>query len=125
MKTVLAVLCWLGVAVMLGSCSSSDSGSSGGGTSYPQVTYEKFTPSGGDERVRCFNADSNTITTMQICTWNCAYYNNSATPQKWVLTFDEALVCTPNGEFDDEGNALEDCSPQLAVVNQQASACQI
>ena len=123
MKTVLTVMCWLGVAIMLTACNGSDSGSSGGGGDYPQVSFEK-TGSGDSERVVCYNANSNTITTKQICTWNCAYYESN-TPRYVELTFDEALVCQPTGEVDDEGNAVEECEVQLALTNTHTSACRI
>jgi hypothetical protein len=123
MKTVLTVMCWLGVAIMLGACSDSDSGSSGGGGDYPQVSFEK-TGSGDTERVVCYNATSNTITTSQICIWNCAYYE-SDTPQYVKLTFGQGTVCYDTGETDDEGNAIQECNLELALLDRETGACRL
>ena len=114
MKTVLTVMCWLGVAIMLASCNGS-SGSSGGGGDYSQVSFEKFGTE-PNERVRCYNANSNTVTTVQICTWNCAYYE-SDTPSYVQLTFN--YVCT---KVNDDGDCEDE---ELALTNVVRGECRI
>ncbi len=72
MKTVLSVFCCLCVLVMLTGCDNGDDGGSSGGPGrWPTVS---FTIDDNDN-ITCFNADSNVITTKQICIWNCAFYH--------------------------------------------------
>lgn len=90
MKTVLSVLCWLGIVVMLTGCDNGDddSGTAGGYGAWPEVSFAI----GDNGTVICYNADSNVITTKQICTWNCALYESNQ-PRYVKLTFDETQVC--------------------------------
>ena len=86
MKTVLSVLCWLGIVVMLTGCDNGDddSGTAGGRGDWPEVSFAV----GDDGTVICYNADTNVITTNQTCTWNCAIYatnNPNNAPRKVVL----------------------------------------
>lgn len=95
MKTVLSLLCWLCVVVMLTGCDNGDDGgSSSARGDFPQVSFLINESTG---QVTCYNADSNVITTQQICTWNCAYYEGRA-PSKVTLYFDEGLVCEKSAD---------------------------
>ena len=135
MKTVLSVLCWLGIVVMLTGCDNGDDdgGTAGGGGNWPDVS---FTLNADGNSVTCFNADSNVITTNQTCTWNCAIYatnNPTNAPRKVVLRFDEALVCQQTGigtEIDpdtgEETEVIEEtCENQFALVKEDFYYCQI
>ncbi len=134
MKTVLSVLCWIGIAVMISGCDNGDddSGTAAGRGDWPAVSFQV------DENgnVTCFNADSNVITTTQTCTWNCAIYavNNSGNaPRKVVLQFDEALVCRESGKETtidpDTGEEVEtiteECTNEVALVKEDFYHCQI
>ena len=133
MKTVLSVLCWIGIAVMISGCDNGDdSGTAGGRGNWPQVSFQVD----DNGNVVCYNADSNVITTNQTCTWNCAYYavNNSGNaPRKVVLRFDEALVCNDSGietEVDPETGeetvtVTQDCNNEIALVKEDFYPCQI
>lgn len=119
MKTVLSVFCWLGVLLMLASCDSGSSSSSGGRGDWPQVSFLKNEK--GDV-VFCYNADSNVITTVQVCTWNCALYHSSQ--PRWVqLTFSDALVCQPTGEEDEDGEPVLECEVELALTGEKFREC--
>jgi hypothetical protein len=120
MKTVLSVVCSLGVLVMLAACDNGDS-SSGDRGDFADVSFVKQTVN-GEEIVTCYNADNNVRTTNQVCTWNCAYYHSSE--PRWVqLTFDEALICNPTGEEDEDGNAVQECNLEMALVGEKFGAC--
>jgi hypothetical protein len=134
MKTVLSVLCWLGIVVMLTGCNNGEdsSGSAGGRGDWPVVSFTVD----NNGNVTCYGADSNVITTKQICTWNCAYYdvNNSGNaPRKVVLRFDEALVCQATGTetvTDPDTNeeitqVVETCENEVALVKEDFYYCEI
>lgn len=124
MKTILSFLCCITMVAFITSCDNGDSGgSSGGGGDYPQVSFVKTTV-GGEERVTCYNADNYSLTTAQICTWNCAYYN-TAQPQFVQLTFNDGLICVPTGEVDETGAPIEECEIELALVDQELGACRL
>jgi len=91
MKTVLSVLCWIGIAVMISGCDNGDDdgGTAGGYGDWPQVS---FRIDEGSENVTCYNSNSNVVTTNQVCTWNCAYYGGGQ-PRYVQLTFGDSLVC--------------------------------
>jgi hypothetical protein len=91
MKTVLSVLCWIGIAVMISGCDNGDDsgGTATGSGNYPDVSFAIDETTG---TVTCYNADSNVTTSTQVCTWNCAYYGGGG-PRYVRLTFDDALVC--------------------------------
>ncbi|MCG6931538.1 MAG: hypothetical protein LJE64_13365 [Desulfofustis sp.] len=130
MKTVLTVLCWIGIAVMLGGC---DDGDDNGGTAgaygdFPEVSFVINESTGN---VICYNADKNVITTQQICTWNCAYYNNKGAVRKVTLWFDEALVCRDSGiettTDPDTGEEVtkvtQECTNEIALVKEDFDPC--
>ena len=134
MKTVLSVLCWIGIAVMISGCDNGDDdgGTAGGRGDWPEVSFVLD----DNGNVNCFNADNNVITTNQTCTWNCAYYavNNSGNaPRKVVLVFDEALVCRETGREgvvdpetgEEVENITEECSNEIALVKENFYHCQI
>lgn len=132
MKTVLSVLCWVGIAVMISGCDDGDDGGSAGGYGeFPEVSFQiddQGTEDTSDDVVMCYNADKNVITTHQICTWNCANYNNKGAVRKVTLWFDEALICYPTGETEVdevtmEEKAIEECSMQLALVKEDFDPC--
>ncbi len=134
MKTVLSVLCWIGIAVMISGCDNGDDdgGTAGGRGDWPVVSFRVD----DNDNVTCFNADSNVVTTNQTCTWNCGLYavnNPGNAPRKVVLVFDDALVCRDSGieiiEDPDTGEQVEtitqECSNELALVRENFSPCQI
>ena len=96
MKTVLSVLCWIGIMAMLSGCDDGDDGGSAGGyDDFPDVA---FAVNEGSTTVTCFNADKSVITTRQTCIWNCAYYDGKS-PRKVTLYFDDgALIGTDYGQ---------------------------
>jgi hypothetical protein len=121
MKTVLSVLCCFVIIFTLSGCSDGDDGGSSGGPGrWPSVS---FTVDNSDN-VKCWNADSNVITTRQICIWNCAYYESSI-PRYVKLEFDEAPVCVPTGEFDEEGDPILDCNVEVALVSESFQSCRL
>jgi len=122
MKTILSVCCWIGIVVLLSACDNGDSGgSSGGRGDYPQVSFVKE-GSGDDVHAVCYNADNNVITTVQVCTWNCATYH-STQPRFVQLTFDNALVCVETGIDETTGEPTEECGVEFALIGQQFGAC--
>ncbi len=134
MKTVLSVLCWIGIAVMISGCDNGDDdgGTAGGRGDWPQVSFVVD----DNDNVICYNADSNVVTTKQICTWNCAYYdvnNPRNAPRKVVLQFDEALVCQDSGiettidpdTGEETVNVTQDCTNEVALVKEDFYPCQI
>ena len=123
MKSILSVLCWIGVAVLITSCDNGDSGgTSGGQGDYPQVSFKKE-GSGDTEHAICYNANNSVITTNQTCTWNCATYG-TPTPRYVQLTFGQALICEPTGATDpDTGLPIETCAVEFALVNEAFGAC--
>lgn len=121
MKTVLSVLCWIGIAVMLSGCDNSDDGgSSGGRGDFPEVSFVINQDTGN---VICYNADKNVITTQQICTWNCAYYDNRSTPHKVTLFFDEALVKSGGTVDPETGDITYDYTYEMALVKHDFRGC--
>ncbi len=121
MKTVLSVLCCLGMLVMLAGCDNGDDGGSSGGPGrWPTVSFTVD----DNGNVTCWNADSNVITTQQICIWNCAYYRNDK-PRYVQLVFDEAPVCTPTGELDEEDEPVLECNVETALVKESAKSCRL
>jgi hypothetical protein len=132
MKTVLSVLCWLGIVVMLTGCDNGDdnSGTAGGRGDWPEVSFAV----GDDGTVICYNADTNVITTNQTCTWNCAIYatnNPTNAPRKVVLRFDEALVCRETGKetvvdpitMEETEKITETCENEVALVKEDFYMC--
>jgi hypothetical protein len=71
------------------------------------------------------------ITTQQICTWNCAYYNNKGAVRKVTLWFDEALVCRDSGiettTDPDTGEEVtkvtQECTNEIALVKEDFDPC--
>ncbi len=135
MKTVLSVVCWLGIVVMLTGCDNGDDdgGTAGGRGDWPVVS---FTLNADGNSVTCFNADSNVITTNQTCTWKCAYYatnNPNNAPRKVVLRFDEALVCQATGTEtvtdpdtgEERVEIVETCENEFALVKEDFYYCEI
>lgn len=116
MKTILSVLCLMGIVALITSCDNGDSGgTSGGGGDYPQATYKIGTAG----TVTCYNADSNvkTSSTRSDCTWNCAYYLGVG-PRKVVLTFSEVTECTTAAD------GTETClDPEFMLSNQSFNVC--
>lgn len=123
MKTVLSVFCCLGVLLLLTSCDNGDS-SSGGRGDFEDVSFLVKAPAdGGDPFVICYNANNNVITTKQVCTWNCAYYESN-NPRKVVLTFDERIICIDTGPPDPvTGVAPQNCELKIALVDESFGAC--
>lgn len=128
MKTVLTVLCWIGIAALLGGCDDGDDGGTAGAYGdFPQVSFVLNESTGN---VTCYNADNNVITTQQICTWNCAYYEGRS-PRKVTLFFDEALVCVDSGiettTDPDTGEEIEkvtqECTNEIALVKVDYDPC--
>lgn len=121
MKTVLSVLCCLGMLVMLAGCDNGDDGGSSGGPGrWPTVSFTVD----DDGNVTCLNADSNVITTRQTCIWNCAFYHIDK-PRYVQLWFDEGLVCTPSGIDEETGEVTETCEPQIALVRESFKECRL
>jgi len=126
MKTVLTVLCWFCVVVMLNGCDNGDDGGTAGARGdFPDVSFTV------DENgnVTCWNADKNVITTRQICTWNCAYYEGMS-PRKVTLWFDEAPVCIPTGVVTvdpDTGEETieQECNIETALVKVDYAPCML
>ena len=120
MKTVLSFVCMIGMVVLLSSCKGDDNGSSGGNGDFPTVSFQKTTNSAGEEVAVCYNADTNVITTQQVCTWRCAYYLSDP---RWVqLTFNNALVCQVTG-VDANGDPIETCANEFALVEEKIKPC--
>lgn len=124
MKTVLSVLCWIGIVVMLTGCDNGDDGGTAiNNGNFPEVSFTI------DEagNITCYNADKNVITTKQICTWNCANYNNKGAVRKVTLYFDDALVCQATGiEVDPETGEetiTETCTNEVALVKEDFDMC--
>jgi len=121
MKTVLSVLCCLGMLVMLAGCDNGDDGGSSGGPGrWPTVSFTVD----DNGNVTCLNADSNVITTRQTCIWNCAYYHIDK-PRYVQLWFDEAPVCTPTGELDEEDEPVLECNVEVALVRESLKSCRL
>jgi hypothetical protein len=134
MKTVLSVLCWIGIAVMISGCDNGDDngGTAGGRGDWPQVSF-RVDDSGN---VICYNADNNVVTTNQTCTWKCAYYavnNPGNAPRKVELIFDDALVCEDSGiettvdpdTGEETVNVTQECANEVALVKENFSPCEI
>lgn len=121
MKKVLFLLCWIGIAVMISGCDDGDDGGSAGGYGeFPEVSFAINESTG---KVICYNADKNVITTNQICTWNCAHYNDYDAPRKVILWFDEALVPT-DGQVDPvTGDITYTYGYEMALVKEQFGTC--
>ncbi len=130
MKTVLSVLCWIGIAVLISGCDDGDDGGTAGGygiASFPEVSFTVD----DNGNVTCYNADKNVITTQQICVWNCANYNNKNKVRKVTLYFDEALVCRDTGieTTVDPVTGLETekvtqtCENEVALVKEDFDPC--
>ena len=122
MKKFISAVCMIGMLILLSACDNdSGDGTAGGRGDFPDVSFVKQTQN-GEERVICYNADSNVITTQQVCVWNCAYYQSNQ--PRWVeLTFDEALICVETGVDPTTGVATEECSTELALVRERFGAC--
>lgn len=118
MKTVLSVLCWIGIAVMLNGCDDGDDGGSAGGYGeFPEVSYVI-----NDDTVVCYNADKNVRTgSQQICTWNCANYHNKGAVRKVTLYFDEDLVCTETADSSNSQSLNIDGSQTSSSSNSTGS----
>lgn len=120
MKTILSLLCWLCVVVMLTGCDNGDDGGTTGARGdWPDVS---FAIDENTERVTCFNADKNVITTEQVCTWNCAFYQNTNTPAKVTLYFEPVLVCTETATSttdpetgEETVTVTEDCQTEIGL----------
>ena len=121
MKTVLSVLCCLGMLVMLAGCDNGDDGGSSGGPGrWPTVSFTVD----DNGNVTCLNADSNVITTRQTCIWNCAFYHIDK-PRYVQLWFDEAPVCTPTGELDEMDEPVLECNVETALVRESFKECRL
>ena len=121
MKTVLSVFCCLCVVVLFTACDNGDDGGSSGGPGrWPTVSFT--VDDAGN--VTCLNADSNTITTRQTCIWNCAFYHIDK-PRYVQLWFDEAAVCTPTGELDEEDEPILECNVETALVRESFKSCRL
>ena len=122
MKTVLSVLCCLGMLVMLAGCDNGDDGGSSGGPGrWPTVSFTVD----DNGNVTCLNADSNVITTRQTCIWNCAFYHIDK-PRYVQLWFDEAPVCTPTGIVDEvTGEPEVTCEVEVALVRESFKECRL
>ena len=123
MKTILSFLCCMTMVAFITSCDNGDSGgSSGGGGDYPQVSF--LISAGDDERIICYNADNYSLTTAQICTWNCAYYNTNQ-PQYVQLTFNMVEICEDIVDADGVVTGQECQEPELLLVHQELGACRL
>ncbi len=115
MKTILSVLCLIGVVALITSCDNGDSGgSSGGGGDYPQATYKITATGTTGGSVTCYDVDSNvkTSSTRSDCTWNCAYYLGVG-PRKVVLTFSVVTPTCPEYVKDADGNDTAECVTEV------------
>ena len=120
MKTVLSVLCWIGIVVMLTGCDNGDDGGTAiNNGNFPEVSFTVD----ADGNVTCLNADKNVITTQQICTWNCANYNNKGAVRKVTLWFDEGLVAVPSGVDEETGEITYDYKTEMALVKEDFDMC--
>ena len=128
MKTVLSVLCWIGIVAMLSGCDSGDDGGTAGARGdFPEVSFVLNEDTGN---VVCYNADKNVITTQQICTWNCAYYEGR-NARKVTLFFDESLVCVDSGietttdpvTGEEKQEVTQECSNEVALVKVDYDPC--
>ena len=95
MRTVLSIICLLGVVVLLGSCSGSGSG--GGSGSIPRASWEFK-----NDNIICNNVTRSwiqykgTTTPVHYCEWNCAYNGGSNTARfvRKVITLDTSQTPT-------------------------------
>ena len=121
MKTVLSVLCCFTMIVVLAGCrNGDDGGSSGGPGDWPTVSFTVD----ANGNVTCYGADTNAITTRQTCVWNCAYYNIPQ-PRYVQLWFDEAPVCIPTGEVDENLEPVLECNVEVALVRESFKPCKL
>ena len=121
MKTVLSVLCCFAMLVLLTGCDNGDDGGSSGGPGrWPTVSFTVD----DNGNVTCYNADSNVITTRQTCIWNCAFYHIDK-PRYVQLWFDEAPVCIPTGELDEEDEPILECNVETALVRESFKECRL
>ena len=131
MKTVLSVLCCFAVIFILSGCrDGDDGGSSGGPGRWPSVSFAI------DENgnVICYGADSNVITTIQTCIWNCAFYESSK-PRYVKLEFGDTLVCTETATSSTTATtgapatttstATENCTTGFGLIKESFQSCRL
>ena len=120
MKTVLSVLCCLGIIVMLAGCRDGDDGGSSGGPGRWNAVNWEIT----DDGVTCFNADSNFSTTRNTCIWNCAFYHIDK-PRYVQLWFEESLVCKATGIDETTGEEIETCEREFGLTREILKECRL